>query len=72
MNHSIAHADGATHFKIAILALIAAVAVVLVGFSARVDDPGIETVRAENAGPAIKASKVIRFTTHSGFEVRRI
>jgi hypothetical protein len=72
MNHSIAHADGATHFKIAILALVAAVVVVIVGFSARVAEPGIQTVRAESAGPAVKAVKVIRVTTSSGFEARKI
>jgi hypothetical protein len=72
MNHSIAYADRGTHLKIAILALVAALAVVLVGFSARVDEARIETVRAESSGPAIKAGTVIRFTTHEGTAVRRI
>jgi len=39
MNHSIATADRNTHLKVAALALAAAIAVVLVGFSARVMIP---------------------------------
>ena len=40
MNHSILTADRNTHLKVAALALAAAIGVVLVGFSARVDDSG--------------------------------
>jgi hypothetical protein len=70
MNHSIATADNTTHLKIAALALIAAIVVVIVGFSARVDNLGIVSARVESNGPAIKAGKATLVTTRSGFEIR--
>ena len=41
MNHSILTADRNTHLKVAVIALAAAIAVVLVGFNAHVDDFGL-------------------------------
>ncbi len=70
MNHSIATADRNTHLKVAAFALAAAIAVVLVGFSARVDDSGISTGRAERNGLVVKATKVNQFATRFGFEIR--
>jgi len=42
----------------------------LVGFSARVDDSGISTSRAERNGLVVKATKVNQFATRFAFEVR--
>jgi hypothetical protein len=69
MNHSILTADRNTHLKVAALALAAAIAVVLVGFSARVADSG-NSIGAEHNGLVVKASKVNQFATRFGFEVR--
>ena len=65
MNHSILTADRNTHLKVAALALAAAIGVVLVGFSARVDDSGLS-----KGGLVVKASKVNQLATRFGFEVR--
>ncbi len=70
MNHSILTADRNTHLKVAALALAAAIAVVLVGFSARLDDSGLSIGRAERTGPVVKAGKVNQFAARFGFEVR--
>jgi hypothetical protein len=42
----------------------------LVGFSARVDDSGISMGGAERNGLVVKASKVNQFAKRFGFEVR--
>ncbi len=70
MNHSILTADRNTHLKVAALGLAAAIGVVLVGFSARVDDSGHSKGDAERNGQVVKASKVNQFATRFGFEVR--
>jgi hypothetical protein len=70
MNHSMATADGYTHIKIGVLALFAAIAVVVVGFSARVDNPENGTARAQSGAPVIKAGQPTQFTTRSGIEIR--
>jgi len=70
MNHSIVTADRNTHLKVAALALAAAIGVVLVGFSARVDDSGAFVASAGHNGPIVKAGKVNQFATRFGFEVR--
>jgi len=66
MNHSIATADRNTHLKIVALALVAAIAVVVVGFSARVDN----TARGDSRGLVVKAGTATQFTTRSGIEIR--
>ncbi len=70
MNHSIVTADRNTHLKVAALALAAAIGVVLVGFSARVDNSGAFVANAGRNGPVVKAGKVNQFATRFGFEVR--
>ena len=70
MNHSILTADRKTHLKVAALALAAAIGVVLVGFSARVDDSAISIGSAGRDGLFVKASKVNQFATRFGFEIR--
>jgi hypothetical protein len=74
MNHSIATADGRTHIKIAALAMVAAIVVVVVGLSARGDNPGDnpETGATRTASNAtiIKAGQATKITTRSGIEIR--
>jgi len=70
MNHSTATADSDTHIKIVALALVAAIMVVVVGFSARGDRTEIGTARAASDGLVIKAGKPTQFTTRSGIEIR--
>jgi hypothetical protein len=70
MNHSAAAADRNTHVKIVALAVIAAIMVVVVGFSARGDHAEIGTARAASNGLVIKAGKPTQFTTRSGIEIR--
>lgn len=58
MNHSIYSADRMTHLKIVVLALIAGVAVVSVGISARLssDDGDARTARVIKAGKVVTVS----------------
>ena len=55
MNHSLHSADRSTHLKIVVVALVAAIAVVAVGISARVSDSPSVTVRVQ--GPVLKAGQ---------------
>jgi ABC-type transporter Mla maintaining outer membrane lipid asymmetry permease subunit MlaE len=70
MNHSMVTADRNTHIKVVVLALVAGIVGVVIGFNAGGDHSGSAIARAESGGPAIKASKVILFTTRDGSEVR--
>jgi hypothetical protein len=70
MNHSTATADSHTHIKIVALAFIAAIMVVVVGFSARGDRSEVGTTRVANDGLVIKAGKPAQFTKRSGIEIR--
>jgi hypothetical protein len=70
MNYSIVTADRNTHLKVVGLALAAVIAIVVVGFSARVDDSKSVVARGDGHGPIVKASKVILFTERPGSEVR--
>jgi hypothetical protein len=70
MNHSMATADGSTHIKIAALAMVAAIAVVVVGFSARGDNPEIGAARAASNVTVIKAGQATKMTARSGIEIR--
>jgi len=70
MNHSMATADGSTHIKIAALAMVAAIAVVVVGFSARGDNPETVAARAASNLTVVKAGQATKMTTRSGIEIR--
>jgi hypothetical protein len=74
MNHSIATADGHTHIKIAALAMVAAIVVVVVGFSAKGDNSGDNSetgaTRATSNVTIIKAGQATKMTTRSGIEIR--
>lgn len=70
MNHSMATADGYTHLKIAALAFVAAIVVVVVGFSARVDIPEVGTAHAQTNNLVVKAGQPTHFSTRTGIEIR--
>jgi hypothetical protein len=66
VNHSIYSADRTTHLKIVVVGLIAAIMVVGVGISARVDttDQGTQTAHV------IKAGKPVILTSSGATEIR--
>jgi hypothetical protein len=55
MNHSLHSADRGTHLKVVAVALVAAIAVIAVGISARVSDSTSATARMQ--GPVLKAGQ---------------
>lgn len=70
MNHSLITADRTTHLKIVALSLIAAIAVVAVGITARITDTGVASARLEAQGPVIKAGKPAAVTVRDGVTIR--
>ena len=66
MNHSIYSADRATHLKIVVLALVAAISIAAIGIAARTtsDDGYAQTARV------IKAGKPVTVTSSGTSEVR--
>jgi hypothetical protein len=65
MNHSIYSADRSTHLKIVVVALVAGIAVVGLGVSARThSDDYTQTARV------IKAGKAVTITSSNGSVVR--
>lgn len=72
-NSSLMSADGATHLKIVVVSLIAAIVVVGVGIAARSDQPsGASTgsMRMIADGPVIKAGKPVVWTSRETTAVR--
>ena len=71
MNHSLVTADRTTHLKIVAVSLVAAIAVILVGITARVtdDSSAAPNLQAQH-GPVIKASKPTAVTATEGPAVR--
>jgi hypothetical protein len=61
-NASLRTADRTTHLKIVVLSLIASVAVMVVGISARAAPDDVATARIQTTGPALKAGKPLAFT----------
>jgi len=63
MNHSLITADRRTHSKIVAVALIAAIAVIGVGLTARLTDSGSPVVaaRSESVGTTHDAGKPVLF-----------
>jgi hypothetical protein len=53
MNHSIHSADRATHLKIVVIALVAGIAVVAFGISARTASDYTQTAHVVKAGKAV-------------------
>ena len=66
MNHSLVTADRTTHLKIVAVSLVAAIAVILVGITARVTDTGSATAKLETHGPVLKAGKPAVITARDG------
>jgi hypothetical protein len=58
-NATIFSADRATHIKIVVVALVASIAVLLVGITARNTTAADTTGRIQLAGPAVKAGKPV-------------
>jgi hypothetical protein len=70
MNHSLVTADRTTHLKIVAVSLIAAIAVILVGITARLADPDVTSARMEAHGPVLKAGKPSAVTAREGVAIR--
>ncbi len=65
MNHSLVTADRTTHLKIVAVSLMAAIAVILVGVTARVTDNGA-SASLQAHGPVLKAGKPSVVTFRDG------
>jgi hypothetical protein len=72
MNHSLVTADRTTHLKIVAVSLVAAIAVILVGITARIADTGAGTATAkiEAHGPVLKAGKNSVVTARDGSSIQ--
>ena len=70
MNHSIYSADRTTHLKIVAVSLIAAIAVILVGITARITDTGTASAKLETHGPVLKAGKPATVTSRDGTAIQ--
>ena len=69
MNHSLVTADRTTHLKIVAVSLVAAIAVILVGVSARITDTS-STAKLEANGPVLKAGKPATVTARDGSAIQ--
>lgn len=69
MNHSLVTADRTTHLKIVAVSLVAAIAVVLVGITARVTDTGA-SANLQAHGPVLKAGKPAAITAREGIAIQ--
>jgi hypothetical protein len=70
MNHSLVTADRTTHLKIVAVSLIAAIAVILVGVTARISDTGTASAKLEAQGPVVKAGKPSAVTARDGTSIQ--
>ena len=61
-NSTIFTADRSTHVKIVAISLVASIAVLVVGITARNTTAADTTARIQTAGPAVKAGKPIAIT----------
>jgi hypothetical protein len=77
-NHSLLGADGATHFKIVAVALVAGIVVIAAGIAARptigddlaaLTNPG-STTRVHATGPVIRAGKPVIWTSTDAPAIR--
>jgi len=66
MNHSLVTADRTTHLKIVAVSLVAAIAVIVVGVTARIADTGTASAKLESHGPVLKAGKPATVTVRDG------
>jgi hypothetical protein len=70
MNHSLVTADRTTHLKIVAVSLVAAIAVILVGVTARVTDTGSASANLQAHGPVVKAGKPAAVTVREGSTIQ--
>ena len=70
MNHSLVTADRTTHLKIVAVSLVAAIAVILVGITARVTDDSGASANLQAHGPVLKAGKPAAVTVREGIAVQ--
>jgi hypothetical protein len=70
MNHSLVTADRTTHMKIVAVSLVAAIAVILVGITARVTDNSGASANLQAHGPVLKAGKPAAVTVREGIAVQ--
>lgn len=70
MNHSLVTADRTTHLKIVAVSLVAAIAVILVGITARVTDTDTASANLQAHGPVVKAGKPAAVTARDGSTVQ--
>ena len=70
MNASLFTADRATHVKIVIVALLAAIAVATVSINARISDPGSLTARARSDGLVVRAGEPAKYSVRDEAAVR--
>ncbi|MEJ0078341.1 MAG: hypothetical protein WDO17_23440 [Alphaproteobacteria bacterium] len=70
MNHSLVTADRTTHLKIVAVSLVAAIAVIVVGITARVTDESSASANLQAHGPVIKAGKPSAVTVREGNTVQ--
>ena len=70
MNHSLVTADRTTHLKIVAVSLVAAIAVILVGVTARVTDTGTASAKIESHGPVLQAGKPATITSRDGSSIQ--
>ena len=61
-NSTIFTADRTTHVKIVVVSLVASIAILVVGITARNTTAADTTARIQTAGPAVKAGKPIAIT----------
>jgi hypothetical protein len=70
MNHSLVTADRTTHLKIVAVSLVAAIAVILVGVTARIADTGTASAKLESHGPVLKAGKPATVTVRDATQIQ--
>jgi hypothetical protein len=69
-NSTIFAADRTTHVKIVMVALVASIAVLLVGIMARNTTAADTTTRIQVAGPAVKAGKPVAISHSDATAIR--
>jgi hypothetical protein len=70
MNSSLRSADLATHIKIVVVALVAAIVIVGAGASARIRDSSSTTAMTKANGPVLRAGKPANITANDISKVR--
>ena len=70
MNHSLVTADRTTHLKIVAVSLIAAIAVIMIGITARITETGTASAKLEAHGPVLKAGKASTVTFRDGSTIQ--